>query len=93
MSLRKPIFEPHRMKIKHVKVHIVEDRCKGCEFCVEFCPKKVLEKSEKLNVKGFHPPYLKNEEDCVGCELCQAICPDFAIYVEEDEEVKMPHAT
>jgi len=83
LILRKPLFPSEKKKIREVKIHIFEDICKGCRFCIEYCPKKVLEKSDKLNAKGFYPPYVKNEDDCVGCGLCQAICPDFAIYIEE----------
>lgn len=86
LLLRKPLFPPKEKKIREVKIYIIEDGCKGCNFCIEFCPKKVLEESDKLNAKGFHPPYVKNEDDCIGCGLCQAICPDFAIFIEEVEK-------
>jgi 2-oxoglutarate ferredoxin oxidoreductase subunit delta len=77
------------LKEKKGKVHIDKDRCKGCQFCVEYCPKDVLEMSEEFNVKGYHPPYVKNEVDCLYCQLCETICPEFAIYVtlkKEEEE-------
>jgi 2-oxoglutarate ferredoxin oxidoreductase subunit delta len=61
-------------------VHINWDRCKGCGFCVEFCPPKVLALSETYNTHGYHPPYLINEQSCTGCDLCGLYCPDFAIY-------------
>ncbi|MFC2156657.1 ferredoxin family protein [Acidobacteriota bacterium] len=70
-------------------VHIEKNRCKGCAFCVEFCPKDVLELSEEFNVKGYHPPYIKEEDDCCYCQLCETICPEFAIFVtlkKEEEE-------
>ena len=83
MALRTPLYPSKNKKIREVKVHIAEERCKGCNLCVEFCPRKTLESSEKMNAKGYHPTYVKNEEDCVGCGVCQALCPDFAIYLEE----------
>ena len=61
-------------------VHINWDRCKGCGFCVEFCPPKVLTLSENYNAHGYHPPYLINDQGCTGCDLCGLYCPDFAIY-------------
>ena len=61
-------------------VRIVEDRCKGCAFCVEFCPTGALELSPKFNVKGYHPPVLVDRNYCNGCGLCGLYCPDFAIH-------------
>jgi 2-oxoglutarate ferredoxin oxidoreductase subunit delta len=54
--------------------------CKGCGFCIAFCPAKVLEFSEEFNSKGYHPPYAIRPEDCSGCGLCGIYCPDFAIF-------------
>ena len=34
------------------------DRCKGCGFCVAFCPTHCLELSSAFNGKGYHPPHL-----------------------------------
>jgi 2-oxoglutarate ferredoxin oxidoreductase subunit delta len=61
-------------------VRIVVDRCKGCGFCVEYCPKDVLEMSSEFNRKGYHPPRVVKTGECVNCNLCEMICPDFAIY-------------
>ena len=61
-------------------VAIVVERCKGCAFCVEFCPTKVLALSPAFNAKGYHPPYMVNPEKCSGCDLCGMYCPDFAIF-------------
>lgn len=70
------------------EVHVIKDRCKGCGFCVEFCPKEVLEMSESYNIKGYHYPYDKNKEECVVCGLCEIICPDFAIYAVDKRKEK-----
>ncbi|GAG04085.1 unnamed protein product, partial [marine sediment metagenome] len=37
------------LKPKKGKIHINKDRCKGCAFCVEYCPEDVLELSEEFN--------------------------------------------
>ena len=70
------------------RVSIDRDRCKGCGYCVEFCPKEVLEVSDEFNVKGYHIPAIKPGSTCVACMLCERICPDFAIFIErlEDED-------
>jgi len=62
---------------------ILEDRCKGCKFCIEFCPNEVLAESPKLNAKGYHPPEISKPDECVGCGLCERICPEFAIIAEK----------
>jgi 2-oxoglutarate ferredoxin oxidoreductase subunit delta len=61
-------------------VVIVETRCKGCGFCVEFCPTKCLEFSDQYNSKGYHIPILARPDDCTGCDICGMMCPDFAIH-------------
>ena len=69
------------------RVHLIPDRCKGCGYCIEFCPKEVLEVSDEFNIKGYHIPRVKPETTCVACLLCERICPDFAIFIERlDEE-------
>ena len=76
---RKPL-DLDLVRIPHGVVHIVADRCKGCGFCVEYCPKDVLAMSEEFNRKGYHPPTVVRADECVNCELCGMICPDFAIF-------------
>ncbi len=59
---------------------VTVERCKGCGFCIEFCPTKALKFSEQYNAKGYHPPVLISQELCNGCNICGLLCPDFAIY-------------
>jgi len=69
-----------KVKIPHGDVIVIADRCKGCGFCVEYCPKDVLILSKDFNKKGYHPPEVVKYGECVNCNLCEMICPDFAIY-------------
>ncbi|MGC8743898.1 MAG: 4Fe-4S binding protein [Verrucomicrobiia bacterium] len=62
------------------QVFITAERCKGCGFCIDFCPTKVLAFSDKYNSKGYHYPEVVSPEACSGCDLCGMYCPDFAIY-------------
>jgi 2-oxoglutarate ferredoxin oxidoreductase subunit delta len=78
---RQPL-DRDRIQVPHGIVHIIEERCKGCGFCVEFCPQRVLVMSKHTNSKGYHPPELLDDHKCVNCGLCALLCPDFAIYVE-----------
>lgn len=73
-------YDINEVKIAHGQVHIIKDRCKGCEFCIEYCPTDVLELSDEFNAKGYHIPYIKNEENCINCGLCEMLCPEFAIW-------------
>ena len=77
---RKPL-DTDKIKVAHGDIHIIKERCKGCGFCVEYCPRDVLELSEEFNLKGYHPPIAVNADACVECHLCEMLCPEFAIYV------------
>jgi 2-oxoglutarate ferredoxin oxidoreductase subunit delta len=56
-------------------VELNEDECKGCGLCVEACPPKVLQVSERLNHNGYHPAeYLG--AGCTGCGICFYACPE-----------------
>lgn len=61
-------------------VEIDREFCKGCGFCIEFCPKHALAADSGYNSKGYHPPILIKPGACVGCNLCGLYCPDFAIF-------------
>ncbi len=72
-------------------IRILEDRCKGCVYCVEFCPRGVLARSERYNVKGYHPPDVVDQEACNACHLCELLCPEFAIGIQEVTWKGAPH--
>jgi 2-oxoglutarate ferredoxin oxidoreductase subunit delta len=44
------------LKLRNADIVIIEERCKGCKFCIEFCPKDVLEEGKKFNARGIRPP-------------------------------------
>ena len=68
------------MAFKHI---IDSERCKGCGLCVDVCPKKVLEISDKVSAKGYFPAFQARPEDCIHCTLCCVMCPDVAITIIE----------
>jgi len=83
MTLWRQPLDRDRILITHGIVHIVDDRCKGCGFCIEFCPQDILTISKRTNAKGYHPPEIIPGTQCINCGLCTLLCPDFAIYIED----------
>jgi 2-oxoglutarate ferredoxin oxidoreductase subunit delta len=84
---RKPL-DSEKYSTPKGDIHIIPDRCKGCGFCIEFCPNEVFTESEKFNVKGYHPPEINDGDKCIGCRLCELICPEFSIYIVLPEDVE-----
>jgi len=76
---RKPLDQA-RAKRTLGQVHIIADRCKGCGFCIAYCPREVLRFSADFNKKGYHPPEVADASRCVNCHFCEVLCPEFAIF-------------
>ena len=72
-------------KVPEGRVHVISERCKECNFCINYCPTQVLEYSEEINAKGYHYPVVAKgkESSCVHCKFCDLICPELAIYTTE----------
>ena len=78
-------------KWKHHKpqIYVIKSRCKECGFCINYCPEQILEVSDEINQKGYHPPRLKKGatfDECAECHFCELICPEFAIFVKVPEK-------
>jgi NAD-dependent dihydropyrimidine dehydrogenase PreA subunit len=58
------------------KVKVNQEKCNGCEECLEACTSGVYEMRN-----GKATP--ANPKDCVGCLSCVEICEREAISVEE----------
>ena len=85
---RKPLDESPA-KTPRYRLAMKRELCKGCRFCIELCPRKVLRDATELNAKGYRPASADDMSNCAGCGLCEAICPDFAIRViPEDDGVE-----
>lgn len=85
------LMERFGTEIPRGDVYIIKERCKGCRYCIEFCPQGVLKESEEFNAKGHHPPMMKEDPPlkvCNGCGFCTLICPEFAIYSKPRGEKK-----
>jgi 2-oxoglutarate ferredoxin oxidoreductase subunit delta len=65
------------------KITVNENICKGCEMCVNACPKHIIALDrQRINSKGYHPAKLMEPDKCTGCKSCATMCPDVAITVE-----------
>jgi 2-oxoglutarate ferredoxin oxidoreductase subunit delta len=63
------------------RILIKSERCKGCDLCVHFCPKEVIERGKAINSRGQRPPQFNDNGVCTGCAICARVCPDVAIEV------------
>ncbi|MGD0857510.1 MAG: 4Fe-4S binding protein [Dehalococcoidia bacterium] len=60
---------------------IASELCKGCELCINFCPKNVISQSDKLNSSGYLCAVFNDNGECTGCAICALVCPEVAIEV------------
>ena len=72
-------------KKKEIFIYIDEKLCKGCDICVELCPKDVFTISEQINQQGYYIPIPTSIDDCTGCMLCELICPELAVILKIKE--------
>ncbi|MBN1191578.1 MAG: 4Fe-4S binding protein [Dehalococcoidales bacterium] len=84
---RKP-FDTELKAPRPSKITIEKEKCKGCGYCTEFCPRDALVMSQEINSKGYTLAAVADETKCLGCGLCQVICPEFAITVRSDNDDK-----
>lgn len=82
MAFWRTPFDSDEMQVTRGIVHIIKERCKGCGYCIAYCPRNVLKASREFNSNGYHFPEVKNQE-CLNCDYCQLLCPEFAIFSTE----------
>ena len=84
VHVRVPV-DASSIQVPRGQVYTIPNRCKGCNFCIEFCPKEVLEFSEEINPKGYHFPVVRKDkvDECIHCRFCDLICPELAIFTRE----------
>ena len=69
------------------KIVIDSEVCKGCLYCVETCPKKMIVVDKKLNAKGYYPArFDEDRNECTGCIMCAIVCPEAAIEVYRESK-------
>ncbi len=68
-----------------ITVIIDEEICKGCELCVEVCPRQAMGSAKHINTRGFHPAAIVDPDNCTGCAQCAIMCPDTCIKIVKSE--------
>lgn len=63
------------------RIHIDDERCKGCGLCISACPQEYLQMAKEVDRRGIRVACTDEHKKCTGCTLCYVICPDVAITV------------
>ena len=65
---------------------VINDKfCKGCGYCVKYCPKNVLKLNDTLSGKGYRTAAVADKKSCIGCASCAVICPEAAIEIRRED--------
>ena len=60
--------------------------CKGCELCVNACPKKIIALNQEItNDAGYNPAGINDMDSCIGCQSCVRMCPDCIITIVKND--------
>ncbi len=70
-----------KAKVAGSKVDVDKTKCKGCQYCLIYCPKHCFKMSEDVNRHGVHYAEFIGKAECISCGLCAAVCPDICITV------------
>lgn len=65
---------------------INNDLCKGCSYCVKFCPKSILTMGKERNKHGHFVAVMTDAAQCISCGMCANICPEGAIEIKKEEQ-------
>ena len=60
--------------------------CKGCELCVNSCPKDIIALNREItNDAGYSPAAIEDMDSCIGCQSCARMCPDCIITIVKND--------
>jgi len=84
MKLWRKSFDAAQVATKPARISIDEQRCKGCGYCVEYCPREVLKMGTELSARGYYLAVVDDDSKCLACGFCEIVCPEFAVQVSTD---------
>jgi 2-oxoglutarate ferredoxin oxidoreductase subunit delta len=84
MKLWRKSFDAAQVATKPARISIYEQRCKGCGYCVEYCPRGVLKMGTELSARGYYLAVVDDDSKCLACGFCEIVCPEFAVQVSTD---------
>jgi len=86
-----------RLKDKLQELVLTRDRCVGCGYCADICPKEAIIYHAAVfeGIKRVSPrPWIDiNPELCIMCGNCAYVCPVRAFRFTTDGEEKLPPAS
>lgn len=59
-----------------IMVEIDNDKCTGCEECINICPQECFDLIDGKSVAT-------RADECVNCQSCVEACPEAAVSVTE----------
>lgn len=62
---------------RSLKPVFLDDKCRGCGICVQYCPEGCIELHEVADKKTKVAKV--NYDYCKGCLLCMVLCPFKAV--------------
>lgn len=67
---------------KRGEIEINEKLCKGCGYCVKYCPQNcIVIPGDRYTPQGYLLPVFAEKDKCTACNICGWLCPDMAIDV------------
>ena len=70
-----PVANEGEQKRDRGQLRIDGEECKGCGLCIEACPPKVIDLSERMNHYGYRTAVYAGA-GCTGCGICFMVCPE-----------------
>lgn len=65
-------------------IEVDTERCKGCELCIDACPRNSIVLADMVNHMGYRYAVQTAPDVCNGCTSCGVMCPDGCITVYRD---------